>query len=125
MPYRSPVADILFSLSAVADLPDLIGRGLMGDLDWEFVSSIVAEAGRFATEEIAPLNRAADVVGARYENGGVTTPPGSPTPTAVRRRRLERSPRRPNSAARACPSSSTSPDRDLQAPSWASDFARS
>ena len=76
MPYRSPVADILFSLSAVADLPDIIGQGLMGDLDWDSVSSIVAEAGRFATEEIAPLNRPGDLAGARYENGVVTTAPG-------------------------------------------------
>ena len=76
MPYRSPVADILFSLNAVADLPALIEQGLMGDLDWDAVSSIVAEAGRFATEEIAPLNRPSDLAGARYENGVVTTPPG-------------------------------------------------
>ena len=76
MPYRSPVADILFSLSAVADLPGMIGRGLAGDLDWDAVKSIVAEAGRFATEEIAPLNRAGDLAGAAYENGVVTTPPG-------------------------------------------------
>ncbi len=76
MPYRSPVADILFSLSAVADLPGMIGQGLAGDLDWDAVKSIVAEAGRFATEEIAPLNRVGDLAGAVYENGVVTTPPG-------------------------------------------------
>jgi acyl-CoA dehydrogenase len=46
MPYRSPVADILFSLNAVAGLPGLIGSGLAGDLDWDAVSSIVTEAGR-------------------------------------------------------------------------------
>ena len=76
MPYRSPVADILFSLSAVADLPGVIQQGLAGDLDWASVSSIVAEAGRFATEEIAPLNRPGDLAGAHYENGLVTTPAG-------------------------------------------------
>jgi acyl-CoA dehydrogenase len=76
MPYHSPAADILFSLSAVADLPRLIEQGLMGDLDWDAVSSIVAEAGRFATEAIAPLNRPGDLAGARYENGVVTSPPG-------------------------------------------------
>jgi alkylation response protein AidB-like acyl-CoA dehydrogenase len=76
MPYRSPVADVLFSLRAVADLPGMIGQGLAGDLDWDAVSSIVAEAGRFATEEIAALNRVGDLAGARYENGVVTTPPG-------------------------------------------------
>jgi alkylation response protein AidB-like acyl-CoA dehydrogenase len=76
MPYRSPVADILFSLSAVADLRGLLGQGLMGDLDWDSVSSIIAEAGRFATEEIVPLNRPADLAGAAYENGVVRTTPG-------------------------------------------------
>jgi 3-(methylsulfanyl)propanoyl-CoA dehydrogenase len=76
MPYRSPVADILFSLSAVAGFRDMVGQGLMGDLDWDAVKSIVAEAGRFATEEIAPLNRAGDLAGAVYENGSVRTPDG-------------------------------------------------
>ncbi len=76
MPYRSPVADILFSLSAVADLPGMIGRGLADDLDWDAVKAVVGEAGRFAEEEIAPLNRIGDLAGAVYENGAVTTPPG-------------------------------------------------
>ena len=76
MPYHSPVADILFSLRAVADLPGMIEHGLAGDLDWDAVKSVVAEAGRFATEEIAPLNRVGDLSGAVYENGVVTTPPG-------------------------------------------------
>ena len=63
MPYRSPAADILFSLSAVADFSRLVEQGLMGDLDWDAVSSVIAEASRFATEEIAPLNRIGDLVG--------------------------------------------------------------
>jgi len=76
MTYRSPVADILFSLQAVAGLPEMIGSNLHGDFDWETISSVVAEAGRFATEEIAPLNRSGDLAGARYENGVVTMPAG-------------------------------------------------
>ena len=76
MPYRSPAGDILFSLRAVADFPALVEQGLMGDLDWDAVSSIIAEASRFATEEIAPLNRTGDLAGAAYENGVVTTAPG-------------------------------------------------
>ena len=76
MSYRSPVADILFSLSAVADLPAMIDAGLCGDLDWDAVASIVTEAGRFATDEIAPLNRPGDISGARYENGVVSMPAG-------------------------------------------------
>jgi alkylation response protein AidB-like acyl-CoA dehydrogenase len=76
MTYRSPVADILFSLKAVADLPELIGSRLQGEVDWDTIASVVAEAGRFATEEIAPLNRSADLNGARFENGAVTAAPG-------------------------------------------------
>jgi 3-(methylsulfanyl)propanoyl-CoA dehydrogenase len=76
MTYRSPVADILFSLQTVAGLPEMIGSNLHGDFDWETISSVVGEAGRFATDEIAPLNRSGDVLGARYENGVVTMPPG-------------------------------------------------
>ena len=76
MTYQSPVADILFSLEHVAGLDDAIGAGLFGDLDPETVASVIGEAGRFATEAIAPLNRVGDLHGARYENGRVTSPPG-------------------------------------------------
>ena len=76
MPYRSPVNDVLFSLSAVADLPGFLSQGRMGDLDWEAVTSIVTEAGRFATEEIAPLNRIGDLHGTTFKDGAVTTAPG-------------------------------------------------
>jgi alkylation response protein AidB-like acyl-CoA dehydrogenase len=74
--YRSPVADILYSLKTVADLPELIGSKLNGEFDWDTIASVILEAGRFATDEIAPLNRSADTIGASYENGAVTTPPG-------------------------------------------------
>ncbi len=70
--YRSPVEDILFSLRHVADLE----QALPEDLDWDTVASVVTQAGRFATDVIAPLNRPGDVEGARCENGVVTTPQG-------------------------------------------------
>jgi alkylation response protein AidB-like acyl-CoA dehydrogenase len=76
MAYRSPVADILFSLRHVAGLDEAIETGLFGDLDAETVASVIVEAGRFATEVIAPLNRVGDQVGATYQNGAVATPPG-------------------------------------------------
>ena len=76
MSYRSPISDILFSLDAVAGLPKMIHTDLDIEVDWETVSSIVAEAGRFATEEIASLNRIGDIEGARYENGIVVMPTG-------------------------------------------------
>ena len=76
MAYRSPVADILFSLKHVAGLDEAIESGMFGDLDAETVASVISEAGRFATEVIAPLNRVGDQVGATYQNGAVATPPG-------------------------------------------------
>ena len=74
--YRSPVEDILFSLRHVAGLDAAIAQGAFGDLDWDTVASVIGEAGRFATEVIAPLNRAGDLEGAKCENGVVTTPKG-------------------------------------------------
>ena len=76
MSYRSPVADILFSLKHVAGLDAAVAQGLFGDLDSETVASVISEAGRFATDVIAPLNWPGDVEGARYENGVVTMPKG-------------------------------------------------
>ncbi len=76
MSYRSPVPDILYSLRHVAGFDEAIKSGLFGELDEETAASVVSEAGRFATEVIAPLDRVGDQVGARYENGAVFTPPG-------------------------------------------------
>jgi alkylation response protein AidB-like acyl-CoA dehydrogenase len=70
--YRSPVEDILFSLRHVADME----AALPAELDWDTVAAVIGEAGRFATEVIAPLNRTGDKEGARCENGVVTTPKG-------------------------------------------------
>jgi alkylation response protein AidB-like acyl-CoA dehydrogenase len=74
--YRSPVEDILFSLRHVAGLDEAIAQGAFGDLDWDTVASVIGEAGRFATDVIAPLNRTGDLEGAKCENGVVTTPKG-------------------------------------------------
>ena len=74
--YRSPVDDILYSLRHVGGLDEAVEQGMFGDLDWDTVAAVVAEAGRFATHVIAPLNRPGDVEGARCENGVVTTPKG-------------------------------------------------
>ncbi len=76
MSYRSPVADILFSLKHVAGLDEAIESGLFGDVDADTVAAVISEAGRFATEAIAPLNRVGDQIGAVCQNGAVTTPPG-------------------------------------------------
>ena len=76
MTYRAPVADIAFTLNHIAGLSGIVGRGLFEDLDTDTVNAILEEAGRFATEEIAPTNRASDTQGARLVNGEVVMPEG-------------------------------------------------
>ena len=76
MTYRAPVADIAFTLKHAAGLKAALAEGLYGDLDEETVDSVIAEAGRYATDVIAPLNRVGDKFGTPFKDGNVTTPPG-------------------------------------------------
>jgi acyl-CoA dehydrogenase len=76
MSYRAPVADIAFTLKYSAGLGAALAEGLYKDLDEDLVNSVLEEAGRFATEVIAPLNRVGDRQGARIKDGVVTTPDG-------------------------------------------------
>src|SRR5882672_8245187 len=76
MTYRAPVADIAFALKNAAGLKAALAEGLYGDLDAETVDSVLAEAGRFAADVIAPLNAVGDKFGTPFKDGAVTTPPG-------------------------------------------------
>ena len=72
--YKAPVEAIAFTLKHVAGLAD----ALHADLTEDLVDAILAEAGRFATEEIAPLAEIGDRQGARFSGGKVTMPDGWP-----------------------------------------------
>src|SRR6187401_3654198 len=76
MTYRAPVADIAFTLKHAAGLKAALAEGLYGDLDEETVDSVLAEAGRYATDVIAPLNQVGDKFGTPFKDGNVSTPPG-------------------------------------------------
>ena len=76
MTYRAPVADIAFALKHAAGFKAALAEGLYGDLDEETVDSVLEEAGRFAGDVIAPLNRVGDKFGTPFKDGKVTTPPG-------------------------------------------------
>jgi len=75
MPYSAPVADIAFALRQ-AGLTDALAEGLYGDLQSEDLDAILEEAGRFATEVIAPLNMAGDRHGTPLRDGKIIMPPG-------------------------------------------------
>jgi alkylation response protein AidB-like acyl-CoA dehydrogenase len=76
MTYRAPVADIAFALKHSAGFGAALAEGLYGDLDEDLVNSVLEEAGRFANEVIAPLNRVGDRQGSQFKDGVVTTPDG-------------------------------------------------
>ena len=74
MTYRAPLTDIGLALKHATSLAPALG--LFGELSIEDIDAIVAEAGRFASEVIAPLNRIGDTYGAVFKDGNVTTAPG-------------------------------------------------
>mgnify|MGYP001190364798 FL=1 len=74
--YRAPIDDIKHALFDIAGLREVMAHLPEGMLTDDLVEAILAEAGRFAGEEIAPLARAGDETGSKVENGAVTTPPG-------------------------------------------------
>src|SRR6478752_4236725 len=76
MSYRAPVADIAFTLKHAAGLKNGLAEGIYADLDEETVDSVLAEAGRYASDVIAPLNTVGDKFGTPFKDGNVTTPPG-------------------------------------------------
>jgi acyl-CoA dehydrogenase len=76
MTYQAPVADIAFCLRHVADLDSLQAEGLYPDATPDVIDAVLAEAGRFATERIAPINKEGDRAGVRLEQSGVVTAPG-------------------------------------------------
>src|SRR5947208_16759514 len=76
MAFRPPIADIAFTLDKIAGLDAALASGARGDLSTDTVQAILEEAGRFAADELAPINRIGDRTGARRENGSVFTAPG-------------------------------------------------
>jgi alkylation response protein AidB-like acyl-CoA dehydrogenase len=77
MDYQPHSDEIASLLTGVAGLPGALA-GLPGfaEVDAALVGQVLEEAGKFVAERIAPLNREGDEIGARYEAGQVTMPPG-------------------------------------------------
>jgi acyl-CoA dehydrogenase len=74
MTYRAPVAEIAFTLKHGPGLSRTLAQG--GDLGADDVDAVLEEAGRYATDVIAPLNAVGDKFGTPFKDGLVTTPPG-------------------------------------------------
>lgn len=74
--YKAPVDEISFTLKHVAGMAEALDTGVFGELGEDVVDAILTEAGRFATEEVAPLGDVGDRQGARLVDGAVKTPDG-------------------------------------------------
>ena len=74
--YRAPVSDMRFVLEEIADLPKIAALPGYEDATPDLVEAVLEEAGRLASELLAPLNRKGDEVGSVLENGVVRTPGG-------------------------------------------------
>ncbi len=73
-----PRADEMhFVLSRVLNAPaQLQALPAFGEVDPDLMQQVLEEAGKFVGEVIAPLNRDGDEIGAQWQDGAVTMPPG-------------------------------------------------
>ena len=73
--YTAPVKDMQFLLHDVLKIAE---TGIPGydDLDAGFTAAVLEEAGKVASEVLAPLNASGDREGCHLENGVVRTPKG-------------------------------------------------
>ena len=74
MTYRAPVSDIAFALKHGAGLKAALAQG--GELTADDIDAVLQEAGRFATDVLAPLNAVGDKFGTPFKDGAITMPPG-------------------------------------------------
>lgn len=78
MTYRAPINDMLLSLNHGAGLKAAVEAGHYGDFDADIAAAVLEEAGKFATDVLAPLNKVGDEHGIKLDDGKVTTAPGWP-----------------------------------------------
>ena len=74
--YVPPIQDLQFVLTEVAELDQVCALPGFADADPDLIGAILEEAGKFASEILAPLNRVGDTEGSRLENDVVRTPKG-------------------------------------------------
>ncbi|MEM9050188.1 MAG: acyl-CoA dehydrogenase C-terminal domain-containing protein [Pseudomonadota bacterium] len=73
--YTPPLRDMKFVLHEVLNIQDQPIEGY-ADLTEDFTSAVLSEAGKIASEVLAPLNFSGDREGCVLENGVVRTPKG-------------------------------------------------
>ncbi len=74
--YEPPLRDYLFVLHEALKIQEETEIRGYDEMTEDFTSAVLAEAGKIASEVLAPLNRVGDTQGCRLENGVVYTPEG-------------------------------------------------
>ena len=87
MSYRAPLQDMLFVLEHLADIGALghCADYAESDLSRDGLDVILGEAAKVAERAWASSNRDGDLIGARWRDGEVTTPPSFREAFAVMR----------------------------------------
>ena len=76
--YQPRIEDISRVLMDVLKAPArLQGLPAFAEVDTDLMRQVLEEAGKFVASEVAPLQRSGDEIGARWEAGQVTMPPGA------------------------------------------------
>src|ERR1700741_2203906 len=78
MTYRAPINDMLLALNHGAGLKAAVEAGHYGDFDGDITAAVLEEAGKFAGDVLAPLNKVGDEHGIKLADNKVTTAPGWP-----------------------------------------------
>ena len=74
--YTAPTRDMRFVLNELAGLPDVNQLPGFEEATVETVDAVLEEAGKFAAEVLAPLNRPGDINGAKFNDAEVMPPEG-------------------------------------------------
>ena len=75
--YQPRTADMAFIFAQVLKAPaQLQTLAPYAELDADLLRQVLDESGKFVGEVVAPLNRTGDEIGARFDAGQVTMPPG-------------------------------------------------
>ncbi len=74
--YKAPVSEISFVINDLLNINQLTSIPSFSEASPELIDAVVEEAGKFAADVIAPLNRIGDIQHSKASNGEVKTPDG-------------------------------------------------